>query len=88
MSIDQMKFENGELYLFHPSDPKCDPNHSIWGMVDHVTENTIYLESSSTDLRTFKHWHQLPEGNKHCRLASRTELRDYIANIIMYESRI
>jgi len=83
-----MNFETGELYLFHPSDPKCNPDSSTWGIVDCIRNGTVHLESSTTDLRTFKHWHRLPEGNKHCRLASRPELRDYIANIIMYESLV
>ncbi len=34
MNIDECKFVDGEVYLFHPADPSCPSEDSLWGMFD------------------------------------------------------
>lgn len=79
--------ERGELYLFHDSDMDCDPESSLWGIVDRIENDQIYLESSTSDHRSFRRWHPLPGHIRYCRLSTRYELRDYIANMIISEAR-
>lgn len=74
-------FTMGELYLFHPSDPTCPANGSLWGVFDKRSDALLYLESSSTDLIHFSRWHRLPDGFRYCRRATRSELRDYTGNL-------
>ena len=50
-----------------------------------VTFSRLSLESSSHNLRSFRHWHILPEEYRYCRRASRHELRDYISGLIYNE---
>ena len=52
---------------------------------DKTEDGTIFLESSSSDLKYFRIWHPLPVGYPHARLASRDELRDYTMNFARYE---
>lgn len=77
----KVRFEVGELYLFHPTDPACPPESSLWGVFDRRSDGAILLETSSCDLMTFARWHPLAERFRCCRLAARSELRDYIYNL-------
>ncbi len=77
--------ETGELYLFHTSDATCPAATSLWGVIDREHNGLIYLESSSRNLRDFRLWHPLPHGYRHHRLASRSELRDYITAQTRFE---
>ena len=79
--------ERGELYLFHDSDMTCDPESSLWGIVDRIENDRVYLESSTTDQRSFRRWHPLSGDIRYFRLSTRNELRDYIANMIISEAR-
>lgn len=88
MIENNIKLERGELYLFHDSDIACDPDSSLWGMFDRIESDKIFLESSTSDLRNFRRWHTLPESMRYCRLSTRNELRDYIANMIISEARV
>ena len=72
-------FEIGETYLFHPTDPTCDSRHALWGVFQKKVGGTIWLESSSADLRHFQLWCRLPEEYRYCRRSTREELRDYTA---------
>lgn len=67
----------GELYLFHRTDPHCPPATSLWGVFDRDDDERLHLESSSSDLHSFRRWHTLPEAYRYRRLATREELRDY-----------
>lgn len=58
---------------------------SLWGVFDKRIGDTIYLESSSLNLQNFRKWHLLPIAYRFCRLATRSELRDYTANLIWSE---
>ena len=81
-----LKLEIGEVYLFHISDPSCPCDSSIWGVFDKMVGSTIYLESQSRDLRYFQLWIPLPIEFRFVRLATRSELRDYIYNLAAWES--
>ena len=78
-------FIPGEVYLFHRTDPACPADGSLYGVIDKETSDAIYLESSSSDLQTFRYWHRLAEDYHYCRLAARSELRDYIFNLACEE---
>jgi len=69
------------VYLFHRIDPECPTDGSLYGIFDKETADAIYLESSSLDLRKFRHWHHLAKDYRYCRPAIRFELRDYIFNL-------
>ena len=82
---DHQAFISGELYLFHPTDRSCSARGSLFGIFDKIADDILYLESSSSDLIHFRLWHRLPSGYRYCRHASRTELRDYIFDLALYE---
>lgn len=78
----ERQFEIGELYLFHRKNSRCPSISSLWGIFNGYKEGRLSLESSSHNLRSFRHWHILPEEYRYCRCASRHELRDYISGLI------
>lgn len=80
------RFIEGEIYLFNRTDPTCPAEGSLWGVFDKRIEDTIYLESSSLNLQDFRKWHLLPIDYRFCRLATRSELRDYTANLSWFEN--
>ena len=80
-----LAFMAGELYLFHPADPACPAEESLWGVFDKTENDTIFLESSSRDLKYFRVWHPLADEYRFARLASRDELRDYAMKLARYE---
>lgn len=77
----------GELYLFHADDARCPSESSLWGIFDKREDQQIRLESSSRDLCTFHLWQSLPPIYRFSRQATRSELRDYIYNLAVWESR-
>ncbi len=79
------RFTIGELYLFNRTSPACPAEESLWGVFDKKEGGTIYLESSSLDLKRFRVWHPLPVGYRYIRLATRAELRDYEMQLSRYE---
>lgn len=81
------KFEIGDVYLFHKSDPRCPSDSSLWGVFDKSDGGTVFLESSSSDCEEFRTWCRLPEGYRFCRPATRTEMRQYIFEQTWDESR-
>ena len=83
--ISTNRFRIGDLYLFHPSNPHCSAKTSLWGIYDKREDGIIYLESSTLNLVHFKKWHPLPEHYCYYRLATRSELRDYMYNMGYYE---
>lgn len=83
--VQRLAFMAGELYLFHPADPACPAEESLWGVFDKTENDTIFLESSSHDLKYFRVWHPLADEYRFARLASRDELRDYTMKLARYE---
>lgn len=80
------EFRLGDLYLFHPSNPRCPASSSLWGFYDKRINGVIYLEHSSHNLRNFRLWHSLPKHYRYYRLSTRGELRDYMYNLGLFES--
>lgn len=85
MMIEQCTFEVGEVYLFHTDNPRCPDAESLWGLYDRHEGHSIYLESCSMDQKHFSKGRRLPVGYRFCRLSTRDELRDYMANSICSE---
>lgn len=86
--IGETVFEEGEVYLFHPTDATCPAESSLWGIVDRRCKTQIFLESSAAaDLRDFVLYGLLPIDYRYARLASRTELRDYVYALACCERR-
>ena len=75
------EFRLGDLYLFHPCNPRCPASSSLWGFYDKRIKGVIYLEHSSHNLHNFHHSHSLPKHYRYYRLATRSELRDYMYNM-------
>ena len=84
--ITRYRFHIGELYLFHPNNPRCPAKTSLWGFHNKTTSGIIYLEHSTEDLRYFRLWHRLPQCYRYYRLATRDELRDYMYNLGVWDS--
>lgn len=82
------KFRIGDLYLFHPNNPLCPPDESLWGFYDRTSMDNIYLEHSTINLQNFILYHILPKQYRFYRLATRSELRDYMYNLGYYEKKI
>lgn len=75
------QLEIGELYLFHQLDKSCPNDCSLWGFYDKTENGVITLEHCTNDLTHFHSWYKLPKEYIFCRLATRSELRDYMFNL-------
>ncbi len=82
MIVSKCIFQSGDVYLFNKTDRRCPSDTSLWGMFDVRRSGEVYLESSIADLRDFTTWCRLPSQYRFCRLSTRAELRDYIADLI------
>lgn len=71
----------GELYLFHCEESVCPAESSLWGVYDRREDGMIYLENSTLDHCHFRMWYPLPVSYRFYRLATRSELRDYMYNL-------
>lgn len=85
MILNCIHFRFGEVYLFHRSSRRCEPRTALWGLFDKRSGDDILLECSSADLIHFDTWKRLPSGYRYCRKASRAELRDFTAGMIVAE---
>lgn len=86
LSLLAAPYQVGELYLFHPTDPLCPCDSSLWGVYDKTSDGILYLESSSWDLQEFDFWHALSLPYGYRRLSTRSELRDYMSSLFLYET--
>ena len=68
------------LYLFNSSNPQCLPNTSLWSIYDKTKNGIIHLELHSFDLEHFRSQFILPKHYRFHRLATRSELRDFMYN--------
>ena len=84
-NIETLRLHIGDLYLFHPTNPRCPSTSSLWCIFDKRQNNRIYAESASRDLLTFRLWIALPTHYRYARRATRSELRDYIFNLSWFE---
>ena len=81
------EFRLGDLYLFHPCNPRCPASSSLWGFYDKQINGVIYLEHSSHNLRNFGLCQPLPKHYRYYRLSTRGELRDYMYNLGVFEGK-
>lgn len=86
--LSDVRLDPEEVYLFHPSDPRCPAATSLWGQFDRRTDRGIVLETATTDLVHFRLRLLLPTEYRYCRLSSRTELRDYVCSQLWAEWRL
>ena len=78
-------FAVGEIYLF-----RNQHNLSIIGVFDKCEDGQIILESATytTCYREFFLNYAIPAEYKYWRRASRSELRDYMYNLGVYETKL
>jgi hypothetical protein len=81
------KFQIGELYLFHPENKRCPPQTSLWGIYDKTENGVIHLELHSFDLKHFRSRFSLPKHYLFHRLATRSELRDFMYNLGYFDGK-
>ena len=84
-NIETLNFHIGDLYLFHPTNPRCPSVSSLWCIFDKRQDNRIYAESASRDLLTFRLWLPISTHYRYARRATRSELRDYMFNLSWFE---
>ena len=84
-SLENFKFETGEIYLFHRTDPDCPDDGALWAVVDSRDADGITLESCTDNLIDFSVRCRLPAEYRYCRLASRSEVREYAVALAMFE---
>lgn len=75
----------GDVYLFHETNPRCPGDSSLWGVISSQENGNITFESSTVDHRHFMMWQPLAVHYRYCRLATRSELRDYMVNLMYAE---
>ena len=68
----------GELYLFSTIGEQSRQQNTLLGVFCDVVDDTIYLESSTHDYCNYSLWHPLPIEYCRFRIATRSELRDYM----------
>lgn len=74
--FDFSRLESGELYLFLPT---ASSTAGVWGMFERLDRRRgVLLSVCSGDLTHFDLWTPLPSGYTCCRLASRSELQDFM----------
>ena len=78
----------GELYLFSALNEQSGKANNLLGMFSNMVDGTIYLESSTHDYCNYSLWHPLPEGYSYFRIATRSELRDYMYGLGRWELSI
>ena len=84
---DTEQYRCGEIYIFNAADADCPADSGLWGMFDCSDHGQIYLETSSSDLESFRlHRHKLPAKYRFCRHSTRDELKLYAAASARFES--
>lgn len=83
--VSTCKLEAGEVYLFFRQGVPASMERVLWAMVDRRDGETLFLESSSPDLRHFQKWHRLSSSYRYCRRSTRAELRDYMVGLVCQE---
>ena len=76
----------GDVYLFPETNSRCQGRSSLWSVIVSRKRNVV-LESDTGDYRHFAMWRPLAVGCRYCRLAKRSEFRDYRVNLTYAEMR-
>lgn len=79
---------SGELYLFSAIGEQLRKQNKLLGVLSDVVDDTIYLESSTHDYCNYSLWHPLPIEYCRFRIATRSELRDYMYGLGRWELNI
>jgi len=77
--VKNIKFEDGELYIFSVDDLRTDGKR-LWGEVKSHNDGRIELAIASEDMKTFRNNVILPEEYRFVREALRADLRDFYFN--------
>ena len=85
MTIEECRFCEGEVYLFHKSDSHCPADSSLWGTFNRYDEDGVHLEILTTDCAFFRYWRLLPSSYRYCRLATREEERYFFTEQVRSE---
>lgn len=64
MTIEECRFCEGEVYLFHKSDSHCPADSSLWGTFNRYDEDGVHLEILTTDCAFFRYWRLLPASHR------------------------
>lgn len=83
--LGNIEFETGEIYLFHKTDPDCPDDDALWALFGSRDADGIMLESCTDNLIDFSLRCRLPADYRYCRLASRSEVREYAVALAMFE---
>lgn len=83
MRVRECKFKIGEVYLFNIRDPRCAAHDSLWATYDKHCAGAIHLEAVTRDSRRFVLRKTLPAAYRYCRVATRSELRDYMTGMAL-----
>lgn len=87
MKAKDCNFRIGELYIFSPNDQWTKTDPLLWGIFDKRTpDGQICLEAFTKDFINFNLWMPLPEEYAFCRLATRSELRDFVFNMSIWQT--
>ena len=76
----------GDVYLFPETNSRCQGRSSLWSLIV-LRKRNVVLESDTGDYRHFAMWRPLAVGCRYCRLAKRSEFRDYRVNLTYAEMR-
>lgn len=76
----------GDVYLFPETNSRCQGRSSLWSVIV-LRKRNVVLESDTGDYRHFAMWRPLAVGCRYCRLAKRSEFRDYRVNLTYAEMR-
>ena len=85
MTIEECRFCEGEVYLFHKSDSHCPADSSLWGTFNRYDGDGVHLEILTTDCAFFRYWRLLPASYRYCRLATREEERYFFTEQVRSE---
>lgn len=85
MTIEECRFCEGEVYLFHKSDSHCPADSSLWGTFNRYDEDGVHLEILTTDCAFFRYWRLLPASYRYCRLATHEEERYFFTEQVRSE---
>lgn len=71
---------------FPEMNSRCQGRSSLWSVIV-LRKRNVVLESDTGDYRHFAMWRPLAVGCRYCRLAKRSEFRDYRVNLKYAEMR-
>lgn len=80
-----VRLKEGELYLFHESNPRCPADSSLWGIYEAGEGPHLRLASCTEDMVHFRMDRLLPKDYCYRRRATRGELWDYACGLTAWD---